>query len=72
MYLKKQNYLYLSTYVIAAKVLETLMENPENKQWLLHAGTKNARAAWILTKACNATTKKNIRIELAYFLIILH
>ena len=43
------------------------MENPENKQWLLLDGIKGARDAWVFTKACYATTKKNIRIELANF-----
>ena len=43
------------------------MENPANRQWLLHAGTKGGSTAWVLTKALHATTKKNTRIELAYF-----
>ena len=44
------------------------MENPAaNRQWLLHARTKGARSAWVLTKPLYATTKKNTRIELAYF-----
>ena len=49
-------------------MLETLKENPAaNRQWLLHARTKGARAAWVLTKALYTTTKKNARIEMAYF-----
>ena len=65
--LNNRKYLDSGTYVILAKVLETLMENPANRQWLLHAGTKGGSTAWVLTKALYATTKKNTRIELAYF-----
>ncbi len=55
------------TYLILSKVLETLMENPANKQWLKHAGTKGGSTAWVLTKAIYATTKKGDKIEMAYF-----
>ena len=65
--LNNRKYLDSATYVILAKVLETLMENPANKQWLLHAGTKGGSTAWVLTKAIYATTKQNARIEMAYF-----
>ena len=65
--LNNRKYLDSGTYVILAKVLETLMENPANRQWLLHAGMKGGSTAWVLTKALYATTKKNTRIEMAYF-----
>ena len=65
--LNNRKYFDAATYVILAKVLETLMENPANRQWLLHAGTKGGSTAWVLTKALYATTKKNTRIEMAYF-----
>ena len=55
------------TYLILSKVLETLMENPANRQWLMHAGTKGGSTAWVLTKAIYATTKKGDKIEMAYF-----
>ncbi len=55
------------TYSILSLVLETLMENPANKQWLKHAGMKGGSTAWVLTKALYATTKKGERIEMAYF-----
>ena len=66
--LNKRKYFDSATYVILAKVLETIMENPANKQWLLHAGTKGGSTAWVLTKAIYASTKNNTRIEMAYFL----
>ena len=65
--LNNRKYFDSGTYVVLAKVLETLMENPANRQWLSHAGTKGGSTAWVLTKAMYATTKKNTRIELAYF-----
>ena len=65
--LNNRKYFDSGTYVILAKVLETLMENPANRQWLLHAGTKGGSTAWVLTKAIYAKTKKNTRIEMAYF-----
>ncbi len=55
------------TYAILSLVLETLMENPANKQWLKHAGMKGGSTSWVLTKALYATTKKGERIEMAYF-----
>lgn len=65
--LNNRKYFDSVTYLILAKVLETIMENPANRQWLTHAGTKGGSTAWILTKAVYATTKKNTRIEMAYF-----
>ncbi len=56
-----------NTYGILAEVLETIMENPENQQWLSHAGMKGGNTTWVLTKALYATTKKGERIEMAYF-----
>jgi len=55
------------TYAILAEVMETVMENPANRQWLKHAGMKGGSTTWVLTKMLYATTKKNERIELAYF-----
>ena len=65
--LNNRKYFDSGTYVILAKVLETIMENPANRQWLAHAGTKGGSTAWVLTKAIYATTKKNTKIEMAYF-----
>lgn len=48
-------------------LLEGIMENPANKQWLQHAGKKGGSTAYILTDAMYATTKEGTRIELAVF-----
>ena len=47
--------------------IEGLMENPQNQQWLQHAGGKGGSTAFVLTKAAYATDKKENRMELAYF-----
>ncbi|MCY7293132.1 MAG: class A beta-lactamase-related serine hydrolase [Ferruginibacter sp.] len=65
--LNNRKYFDSSTYVILSKVLEAAMENPINKQWLQHFGEKGGSTAFILTKALYATTKKGIKIEMAYF-----
>lgn len=50
------------------KVFETVMENPNNQTWLLHAGMKGGSTMWVLTKMLYATTlPDNSKIELAYF-----
>lgn len=50
------------------KVLETVMENPNNQTWLSHAGMKGGSTMWVLTKMLYATTlPDNAKIELAYF-----
>ncbi|MCC3377724.1 D-alanyl-D-alanine carboxypeptidase, partial [Cohnella sp. REN36] len=48
-------------------LLEGIMENPANKQWLQHAGKKGGSTAYILTDAMYATTKEGTRTELAVF-----
>ncbi|MEQ1554112.1 MAG: serine hydrolase [Ferruginibacter sp.] len=55
------------TYAVLSSVLETLTENPANKKWLKHAGTKGGSTAWVLTKALYATTQQGNKIEIAYF-----
>jgi D-alanyl-D-alanine carboxypeptidase len=65
--LNNRKYFDNNTYNILSGVLETLMENPANRSWLKHAGMKGGSTAWVLTKALYATTKKDERIEMAYF-----
>lgn len=55
------------TYAVLSQVLETMMENPANKQWLLHAGMKGGSTMFVLTKALYATLKNGTKIEFAYF-----
>lgn len=48
-------------------VMEQLMENPNNREWLVHAGQKGGSTAFIITKAMYATDKDGNRAELAFF-----
>lgn len=48
-------------------VMERLMDNPANQQWLKHAGMKGGSTSWVLTKALYATTTTGESTELAYF-----
>lgn len=65
--LNERKYFDANTYRILSEVLESIMENPANQQWLKHAGMKGGSTNWILTKALYATTKDDTKIEMAYF-----
>lgn len=55
------------TYAILEKILETMMENPANQQWLVHAGMKGGSTMYVLTKEMYATLKNGTRLSFAYF-----
>jgi len=50
------------------EVMEYILENPTNKEWLEHSGMKGGSTAFVLTKALYATDKKGNKTEMAYFL----
>jgi len=50
------------------EVMEFLLENPANREWLEHSGMKGGSTAFVLTKALYATDKKGNKTELAYFI----
>jgi D-alanyl-D-alanine carboxypeptidase len=56
-----------TTYGILSSILESLMLNPANQSWLVHAGEKGGSTMFVLTKAVYATLKDGTRIEMAYF-----
>jgi D-alanyl-D-alanine carboxypeptidase len=49
------------------QLMEGILEEPKNSEWLAHAGMKGGSTAWVLTEAMYATTKKGDRTELVYF-----
>ncbi|MEO9023239.1 MAG: serine hydrolase [Ginsengibacter sp.] len=55
------------TYAVLSQILETIMQNPTNREWLSHAGMKGGSTMFVLTKALYATLKNGTKIELAYF-----
>ena len=65
--LNNRRYFEEPAYAVLSKVLESIMENNANRQWLKHAGMKGGSTSWVLTKALYATTKDGTRIEMAYF-----
>lgn len=50
------------------ELMEWIMENPDNQQWLQHSGMKGGSTAFVLTKALYATDTDGNTIELAYFI----
>lgn len=58
----KEVYFYLD------ECMETLMENPRNKEWLKHSGLKGGSTMFVLTEAMYATDKKGNRTEFVFFL----
>lgn len=65
--LNNRKYFDSDAYAILSEVLESVMENPANRQWLKHAGMKGGSTMFVLTKSLYATTKNDTRIEMAYF-----
>ena len=56
-----------STQQYLDEVLEGILANPANRQWLAHAGMKGGSTAFVLTKALYATDRNGNQTELAYF-----
>ncbi len=66
--INSRTYFSSSTQKYLDEVMEVLLENPANRQWLEHAGMKGGSTAFVLTKALYASDKKGNKTELAYFL----
>jgi D-alanyl-D-alanine carboxypeptidase len=49
------------------EVMEYILDNPANKEWLEHCGMKGGSTAFVLTEALYATDKKGNKTEMAYF-----
>ncbi len=50
------------------EVMEYILENPANREWLEHSGMKGGSTAFVLTKTLYATDKNGNKTEMAYFL----
>ncbi|MBP2239526.1 D-alanyl-D-alanine carboxypeptidase [Cytobacillus eiseniae] len=48
-------------------LMEQLMKNPNNREWLLHAGQKGGSTAFVFTLAMYATDKEGNQTEIAFF-----
>lgn len=50
------------------ELMESVMENPASREWLIHSGQKGGSTGTLLTKVLYATLKDGNSIELAYFM----
>src|SRR5690606_22030443 len=50
------------------EVMEFILENPANRQWLEHSGMKGGSTPFVLTQSLYATDKKKNTTHMSYFL----
>ncbi|MEK5233781.1 serine hydrolase [Lysinibacillus sp. FSL K6-0232] len=65
--LNRKKYFSEDVYKYLDPVMEQLMENPANQQWLTHAGQKGGSTAFILAMAAYAEDKEGNQTEIAFF-----
>ncbi len=66
--MNSKSYFNPDTQELLDEVVEWIMENPANQQWLKHSGQKGGSTASVLTKALYATDQDGNTTEMAYFL----
>ncbi|MFJ7939260.1 serine hydrolase [Peribacillus sp. NPDC096622] len=49
------------------KLMEQLMEHPNNSEWLKHAGQKGGSTLFVITNATYVTDKENNKTEIVFF-----
>ncbi|MEN8700230.1 class A beta-lactamase-related serine hydrolase [Bacillus infantis] len=64
--LNSKSYLAEDIHTYLDPVLEQLMEDSRNQEWLLHAGQKGGSTAFVLTMAMYATDTDNNQTEIAF------
>lgn len=65
--LNNRNIFNEETYSILSQILETIMQNPQNRKWLDHAGMKGGSTIYALTKMMYATLDNGGQYALSYF-----
>lgn len=65
--LNGKNYFSKEVHSYLDPVLEQLMKNPSNREWLRHAGQKGGSTAFVFTISMYATDKEGNRTEMAFF-----
>ena len=65
--INSRNYFDSKTQEYLDRVMEGLMENPNNQKWLTHSGKKGGSTAFVLTENLYATKKDGETIALSYF-----
>ena len=66
--INSRTYFNARTHQYLDEVMEYILENPANREWLEHSGMKGGSTAFLLTKALYATDKQGNTTELAYFM----
>lgn len=65
--LNSKKYFHEDVHKYLDPVLEQLMQNPKNREWLTHAGQKGGSTAFVLTLAFYAKDKDGNQTEIAFF-----
>lgn len=65
--LNNKNFFSAEVHKYLDPVMEQLMQNPKNQEWLTHAGQKGGSTAFVLTLAAYAEDKEGNQTEIAFF-----
>ncbi|MGA3676568.1 serine hydrolase [Lysinibacillus agricola] len=65
--LNSKKYFHEDVHKYLDPVMEQLMQNPKNREWLTHAGQKGGSTAFVLTLAFYAKDKDGNQTEIAFF-----
>lgn len=65
--LNNKSYFNESIHLHLDPIMEQLMDNPANREWLLHAGQKGGSTAFVCTQAFYAKEKTGNQLEFAFF-----
>ena len=65
--LNSKTYYKKDVYEFLDPVMEQLMKNQKNSEWLVHAGQKGGSTAFVLTSAMYATDKEQNKTEIVFF-----
>lgn len=65
--LNSKSYFTEQIHTYLDSIMEYLMENPKNQEWLQYAGQKGGSTAFVCTQAFYAKDKQNNTMEFAFF-----
>ncbi|MBK3497135.1 serine hydrolase [Viridibacillus sp. YIM B01967] len=65
--LNRKTYFKENVYKYLDPVMEQIMKNQKNREWLVHAGQKGGSTAFVLTIAMYATDKEQNKTEIVFF-----
>lgn len=65
--INNRNYFSSEVHEYLDEVMEYILENPANREWLVHTGMKGGSTPFVITKAMYATDIQGNKTELAYF-----